>query len=235
MFGLESALFRESLEESMHTAAPALLGKLQRWLLDASSSESMMARDLALQAAQRLALASGSLCSLLNLATVLILHTSPEADADASAANYDEQTWNRADVLSESAQHFSRQFLLELTVSIRGVMTEVKGETVDEVLTRVKQDTQARGPSHSDASGNDARSLPPPSVNNNSRTTAELPPPLPLTMTDVDKVRHSISAIPSVRCVFMFSRLEQFRSSQASIATLLPYRRSRQRTEHQDG
>jgi hypothetical protein len=49
-----------------------------------------------------------------------------------------------------------------------------------------------------------------------------MPPPLPLTMTDVDKVRHSISANPTVRWMLLSSHIEVFRISQASFAIIVP-------------
>lgn len=197
-FGLESAQFQEAMEDSMYTPAPALLVKLQQWLLDASASDSMVARDLALQAAEKLALATGSLCGMLNLAATLILHISPQADADASAAKYDEQTWNRADALSETAQQFSQRFLEDLIRSIRRIMMEGELETVDEILSRVKQVALARGQNDSSAASNDVR-FQPTAATGYSRPAAELPPPLPLTMTDVDKVRHSFSSSRTIR------------------------------------
>ncbi|EGZ23743.1 hypothetical protein PHYSODRAFT_556419 [Phytophthora sojae] len=117
-FGLESITCKEAAFPSLHTPAGVVLQNIQQWLLDAAVSTLPDVRDLALQALQKLLLASGSLCGLLQLATCLVLNTRVESSAPA----IDMQTWNRLDELSEDAQSSTHLFLVELATAIQSVV-----------------------------------------------------------------------------------------------------------------
>ncbi|KAE9349950.1 hypothetical protein PR003_g5609 [Phytophthora rubi] len=119
-FGLESITCKEAAFASVHTSAGVVLRNIQQWLFDAAVTAVPEVRDLALQALQKILLASGSLCGLLQFATCLVLNT--HTAASALTADIDRQTWNRLDELSEDAKSSTHLFLVELATAIQRVM-----------------------------------------------------------------------------------------------------------------
>ncbi|KAJ0408373.1 hypothetical protein P43SY_003099 [Pythium insidiosum] len=110
-FALQRVACWEAGFEGLHTPNEKLLRELHSWLLAASLSRESEVRDTATLALQRLALASGSLCGLVQLATALVLNVSPAAQCDRPD---DEQDWHRLDVMSESMRCASVRFLSDL-------------------------------------------------------------------------------------------------------------------------
>lgn len=184
-FGLEAVDFREALEEALYTPESVLLAKLQEWLLHASvASESAIARDLALQAAQKMALATGSLCGLLTLASMLILHSVSSTEVDSAPSKYDEQNWRRMDVLSETAQQFSQRFLSDLCKSVQELLDNGKAAATEEVLANPKR----LPPIPNDSGGSGAHER---QADAHTSSSAESPPPVPLTLANADKTSGS--------------------------------------------
>lgn len=107
----------------LYTATDDVLRNLQGWLLEASVSACTQVRELALQALQQLALASGSLCGLLQLATGLLLNTSP-VSPDSGRYQLDEAAWDDVDSLSTSAQESTGAFLRQLSLSIQELIAD---------------------------------------------------------------------------------------------------------------
>jgi hypothetical protein len=119
-FGLESIVCKEAAFETVYTSAGLVLRSIQEWLFDAAISSLPEVRDLALQALQKLLLASGSLCGLLQLATCLVLNgrvSSPEMTTGT-----DKQTWERLDLLSEDGQSSAQSFVAELSASVQRIV-----------------------------------------------------------------------------------------------------------------
>lgn len=119
-FALESISCKEAAFSSVHTPTGVVLRDIQQWLFGAAVSSIPEVRDLALEALQKLMIASGSLCGLLELATCLVLNTRP-VSASVSA-NIDSQTWNHLDLLTENAKASAKTFLKELAISIQQVV-----------------------------------------------------------------------------------------------------------------
>ncbi|KAH7476788.1 uncharacterized protein KRP23_7466 [Phytophthora ramorum] len=119
-FGLELIICKESAFSSVHTTTDVVLRKIQQWLLDAAVSSLPEVRDLALQALQRLLLASGSLCGLLQLATCLVLNS--RVASNTVAAAIDEKTWGQLDQLSEDGQASAQHFVKGLATAIQRVV-----------------------------------------------------------------------------------------------------------------
>ncbi|KAG3118476.1 hypothetical protein PI124_g3504 [Phytophthora idaei] len=119
-FGLESIVCKEAAFSSVHTSPDVMLRKIQQWLFDAAVSSLPEVRDLALQALQKLLLASGSLCGLLQLATCLVLNTRVTSTTDT--ADFDRQDWDHLDLLSEDGKQSAQVFMKELATSIQRVM-----------------------------------------------------------------------------------------------------------------
>lgn len=81
-------------------------------------------RDVALEALQKLTLASGSLCGLMHLATGLLMNVSTGHTPLNSTKLLNEQDWNRLDHLSEPAQRNAQAFLTQLSHQIRHIMVD---------------------------------------------------------------------------------------------------------------
>lgn len=120
-YGLESISCHESAINSLYTPPNSILQTLQSWLLTASMSNLTEIRDVALEALQRLTLASGSLCGLMQLATGLLMSVST---LKKGAKQFDEQDWNRLDYLSDAAQRNAQAFLTQLSHQIRLIMVD---------------------------------------------------------------------------------------------------------------
>lgn len=119
-FGLEALLCNEAPLNNVHTPTYALLRGIQQWLIDAAVSPLPEVRDLALQSLQKLLLASGSLCGLLQLATCLVLNARDAATRVPCGINF--QSWDQMDVLSEDGQLSAQSFVKALAVSIQHVV-----------------------------------------------------------------------------------------------------------------
>ncbi|GMF17400.1 unnamed protein product [Phytophthora fragariaefolia] len=111
---------------STHTSTGVVLQNIQKWLFDAAVSTVPEVRDLALQALQKLLLASGSLCGLLQLATCLVLNT--RVGSSSAVVDIDSRTWNRLDELSADAQYSAHCFLVELARAIQRVVVETQSQ-----------------------------------------------------------------------------------------------------------
>eukprot|EP00644_Phytophthora_capsici_P004280 jgi/Phyca11/545230/estExt2_Genewise1Plus.C_PHYCAscaffold_170321 len=119
-FGLEALLCNEAPLNNVHTPTYALLRGIQQWLIDAAVSPLPEVRDLALQSLQKLLLASGSLCGLLQLATCLVLNARDAVTRVPGGINF--QSWDQMDVLSEDGQLSAQSFVKALAVSIQHVV-----------------------------------------------------------------------------------------------------------------
>lgn len=109
----------------MHTPTETLLHDLQQWLLSASFVASFEeVRDIGIITLQKLTLASGSLCGLLQLTTGLLLNVSPSTTHTMSddTKHFDEQDWNRLDQLSDRVRDASIQFLTLLAQQMLKMM-----------------------------------------------------------------------------------------------------------------
>ncbi|KAG7391282.1 hypothetical protein PHYPSEUDO_005231 [Phytophthora pseudosyringae] len=119
-FGLESIKCKEAAFSSVHTPTGVVLRNIQQWLFDAAVSSLAEVRDLALQALQKLLLASGSLCGLLQLATSLVLNA--RVAPTAAPADFNSQTWDHLDLLSQDGQSSAQAFVKDLATSIQRVV-----------------------------------------------------------------------------------------------------------------
>lgn len=119
-FGLASIACKEASFNSVHTSTGVVLRNIQQWLYDAAVSSLPEVRDLALQALQKLLLASGSLCGLLQVATCLVLNT--RVGSTTATADIDRQTWDRLDLLSEDGRSSAQMFVQELATSIQRIV-----------------------------------------------------------------------------------------------------------------
>ncbi|KAF4042125.1 F5/8 type C domain [Phytophthora infestans] len=133
-FGLEAIVCQEAAFSSVHTSPDVMLRSIQQWLFDAAVSSLPEIRDLALQALQKLLLASGSLCGLLQLATCLVLNT--HVTATTATADFDRQDYDRLDLLSEDGKKSARVFMKELATSIQRIMigNHSHGRVLDQQL-----------------------------------------------------------------------------------------------------
>ncbi|RLN87812.1 hypothetical protein BBJ28_00008065 [Nothophytophthora sp. Chile5] len=130
-FGLESITCKEAAFDTVHTSTGVLLQNIQQWLLTAAVSSLPAVRELALQALQKLLLASGSLCGLLQFATCLVLNA-PVGDATFSSLD-----WDEVDLLSEDAQLCAQQFLTGLAKVIQRIVVgngRLQAEEVDKCV-----------------------------------------------------------------------------------------------------
>lgn len=127
-FGLKSVTCHEAMFAHLYTPSDALLQNIQDWLLDASMSPCQEIRELALQALEHLALASGSLCGLLHLAAGLLLNAAPSSSLVSPLSSpiglVSESDWNRIDVLSDTAQQSAGRFLRQLSLSIQSLIAD---------------------------------------------------------------------------------------------------------------
>lgn len=128
-YGLESISCHESAVNSLYTSPTCILQTLQSWLLTASMSNLSEIRDVALEALQKLTLASGSLCGLMQLATGLLMSVST---VKKGTKQFDEQDWNRLDHLSEAAQRNAQVFLTQLSHQIRLIMVNNDAQQASE-------------------------------------------------------------------------------------------------------
>ncbi|CAI5732862.1 unnamed protein product [Peronospora destructor] len=121
-FGLVSITCNEASFSSVHTSTGLVLRNIQRWLHDAAVSSLPVVRDLALSALQRLCVASGSLCGLLQLATCLVLNTRERVGPTVVAANMNRKSWNQLDLLSKDGQSSAQVFVQELAASVQRIV-----------------------------------------------------------------------------------------------------------------
>ncbi|UIZ21633.1 hypothetical protein KXD40_001326 [Peronospora effusa] len=121
-FGLVSIICNEASFSSVHTSTGLVLRNIQRWLHNAAVSSLPEVRDLALQALQRLSVASGSLCGLLQLATCLMLNTRERVGSTIATADMNRKRWNQLDLLSEDGQSSAQLFVQELAASIQRIV-----------------------------------------------------------------------------------------------------------------
>ncbi|CAI5736154.1 unnamed protein product [Peronospora farinosa] len=121
-FGLVSIICHEASFSSVHTSTGLVLRNIQRWLHDAAVSSLPEVRDLALHALQRLSVASGSLCGLLQLATCLMLNSRERVGSTIATADMNRKRWNQLDLLSENGQSSAQQFVQELAASIQRIV-----------------------------------------------------------------------------------------------------------------
>ncbi|KAG6613528.1 Galactose-binding domain-like [Phytophthora cinnamomi] len=96
-FGLQSIVCKEAAFASVHTSAGVVLRNIQQWLFDAAVSTLPEVRNLAVQALQKLLLAT------------------PTVDIDR-------QAWNHLDELPKDAQISAHLFLVELATTIQRVV-----------------------------------------------------------------------------------------------------------------
>ncbi|CAH0476328.1 unnamed protein product [Peronospora belbahrii] len=119
-FGLTLITCKEASFSSVHTSTGLVLRNIQHWLHDAAVSSLPEVRDLALQALQRLLVASGSLCGLLQLATCLVINT--RVESSPVSADVNSHSWNQFDLLSEDGQSSAQLFVQDLAASIQRIV-----------------------------------------------------------------------------------------------------------------
>lgn len=119
--GLETVTFYDAGVDTQRVSNESVLQDLQGWLLSAATSSTESVRDTALTGLQRLALASGSLCGLMQLATSLLLNTC-RMNAAMAGRSLDEQDWNRLDRLSDEAHEAATVFLGQLAKNVLTIM-----------------------------------------------------------------------------------------------------------------
>ncbi|RLN93463.1 hypothetical protein BBJ28_00003365 [Nothophytophthora sp. Chile5] len=127
----KSITCKEAAFDAVHTSTGALLQNIQQWLLTAAVSSLSAVRELALQALQKLLLASGSLCGLLQFAACLVLNAPVE---DTTFSSLD---WDEVDLLSEDAQLSAQQFLTGLAKVIQRIVVgngRLQAEEVDKCV-----------------------------------------------------------------------------------------------------
>lgn len=111
--GIESVRFYTTIDEQFYNAPDILLRDMEEWLYKASSSHDAAVREIALDAFQKLVLASGSLCCLFKLGSSLL--SEKVLSQRSNDKNSLQRSWNQADLMSTTSKIRAHQFLVELS------------------------------------------------------------------------------------------------------------------------